>query len=83
MEADILKERMNDKIDELKKLIEEHLKNDGDTCEASQRACLLNSLFIFSNNVNGIGADDLVVKPRGKKPKSNFPITMIRKRMPL
>jgi len=50
---------LTDKVDELKGIIELRLNSHGDTCESSQRHCLLNALGYFEQNVNGLIIADL------------------------
>jgi hypothetical protein len=42
------------------RMIDNNLKNDGDTCEFSQRTCLLNALKDFEQNISGINYDDVL-----------------------
>lgn len=53
-----LKTKMNTKLDELKTLSMK-LKNDGDTCECSQRICLLEAMSKVERYINGIESTDL------------------------
>lgn len=60
--CDLLKKQLSDAIELIETKINATLKNDGDTCEFSQRVCLIESLGRFQLNVNGITVDDLGVK---------------------
>lgn len=58
--CDSLKEQLTAAIDLIETKINATLKNDGDTCEFSQRICLLEKLGYFQHTVNGISPDDLL-----------------------
>ena len=44
----------------LRDLVDENMVNDGDTCETSQRICLLNALANVERNINGTEEEDLL-----------------------
>lgn len=52
-------QEMTDKVNELWCLVESNFKNDGDTCEESQRICLLNALKHLDTTINGNTMNDL------------------------
>ena len=47
-------------IEALSKLIEDNLPYQGDTCETSQRICILNSLKQLEATVEGLIDDDFI-----------------------
>lgn len=50
---------MTDKVNELFCLVESNFKEDGDTCEQSQRICLINALHHLDSTINGNTINDL------------------------
>jgi hypothetical protein len=40
------------KINNIENIVNKNMKNDGDTCEESQRMCLISAIKQFTQNVN-------------------------------
>lgn len=53
-------ETLHSHVEEMRILINENLKDDGDTSETSQRMCILNNLRSVESSINGIAKEDLI-----------------------
>lgn len=60
MDVASLKAELEHLTEQMKGLVNTHLKNDGDTCELSQRTCVLNAIMDVEHNINGIGQADFI-----------------------
>lgn len=58
MQLGKVKEELQSLVVLTERMIDNNLKNNGDTCEFSQRTCLLNALKYFEQNISGINYDD-------------------------
>lgn len=59
-----IQEQIESRLVEIEEIVNSSLANDGDTCETSQRICVLQALNKLRQAVNGIQEQDL--KPMAK-----------------
>jgi hypothetical protein len=60
MDRETFIDKANEHLDQVFELATHHMKNDGLSCEESQRMCLFNRLLDVQQTLNGIESDDLV-----------------------
>lgn len=59
MELKEFQELLQEKLEEIEELVNQ-LPYKGDTCHASQKVCLLNSIKGLSSNINGLTLEDFI-----------------------
>ena len=59
MKAEPFKNLLREKLEEIENLIYNNIDNDGNTCETSQRICVINALKELDAAINGIEDNDM------------------------
>ena len=62
MELKEFKDILEKKVSEIEDIILSNMPDKGNTCETSQKVCLMQALNIFNQTINGIEENDVTIK---------------------